>query len=281
MNFNLSVFVHILIYMKYNKMKNFRVSVRSKNTTCKPLRELTFPVKVIYRMGSQTPTSAITKQTNVIEINTPKACELSGNKILMKQRFTRSNIPTAPWFVVSPNDVNHQKVQHFLDKWKTIIIKHKHSSKGNGIYLITSLEDYLNILPVLQYPITSYIFERYYTYSKEYRIHVNKNGCFYATRKMLTYDAEVRWHRHASNTVWVLEDNELFNKPNNWEDIVTSCVNALKSLELDVAAFDVKVQTKENPKYIILESNSAPALGVHAISIYKQMITNYIYEKSV
>lgn len=263
-----------------NKYKFFPLSVRSKNQTCKALRELIFPVKVIYRMGSQTPTDKITKRKHIIEINTPNGCRLSNDKILMKKRFIHSNIPTAPWFLVSEKDTTHKKVKHYLQQWKTIIIKHKHSSKGNGIYLIKSLEDYINILPTLEYPISSYVFERYYTYSKEYRIHVTKNGCFYASRKMLIHDAQVRWHRHANNTVWILEDNELFNKPNNWDLIVQTCVNALKALELDVAAFDVKVQTKPiDPQFIILESNSAPALGVHAIEIYKQMLQNYIYEK--
>ena len=97
---------------------------------------------------------------------------------------------------------------------------------------------------------------------------------------MLKQDADVRWHRHENNSVWILENNELFNKPNNWDNIVEDCIKALKALHLDIAAFDIKVQTntQENPKYIILESNSAPALGTYGIQQYKQMLTSYINE---
>ena len=57
-------------------------------------------------------------------------------------------------------------------------------------------------------------------------------------------------------------------------------IKALKALHLDVAAFDVKVQTntQETPKYIILESNSAPALGEYGLEKYKTMLTTYINE---
>lgn len=257
--------------------KFYNLYLRTRNFSCKPLKQLLFPIRVIYRMGSTTPTNQITRFRNYIELNTAEACKLSGDKILMKKRFTRSNIPTAPWFTVNAADTNNQKVQHYLDKWGTIIIKHKHSSKGNGIYLIKSLDEYLQLN---LNNIENYIFEKYYTYSKEYRLHVTKEGCFYACRKMLKNDAQIRWHRHENNSVWILEDNPLFAKPTNWDEIVTACVNALKSLQLDIAAFDIKVQNDkhEYPKFIILESNSAPALGKYGLTTYKQQLTHIINE---
>ena len=54
----------------------------------------------------------------------------------------------------------------------------------------------------------------------------------------------------------------------------------LKALNLDIAAFDVKVQTNKYkyPKFIILESNSAPALGEYGLQKYKQLLTQYVNE---
>jgi len=241
--------------------------VRSKNTSCKDLRKIETPFRVIYRMGSSTPTSEILPRRKpnskkpLLEINSPESCILSNDKIKMKRRFTHAKLPTAEWFTQKCK--NRQQIGYWLSKWNSIIAKHKHSSKGNGIYLIKTIEDYDKLVEEVGYHIREYVFERYYTYSREYRLHVTKDGCFFANRKMLREDAEVRWHRHDSNSVWILESNELFNKPNNWDEIVESCVNALKSLGLDIAAFDVKVQKSdvENPKWIILESNSAPSLG--------------------
>ena len=261
--------------------------VRSKNKSCKDLRNVETPYRVIYRMGSSTPTNEILPRRKpnsrkpLLEINLPESCILSNDKIKMKRRFTHAKLPTAEWFTVKDVDSGKQKVTYWLTKWKSIIVKHKHSSKGNGIYLIENLENYDEFVQKAERPIREYVFERYYTYSREYRLHVTKEGCFFANRKMLKEDAEVRWHRHDSNSVWILEDNELFNRPNNWNEIVESCVSALKSLGLDIAAFDVKVQKSDvvNPKWIILESNSAPALGDVTREKYKEVLLKMIFKQ--
>lgn len=266
-----------------------KLIVRSKNTSCKSLREIETPYRVIYRMGSKTPTSEILTRRKpnskkpLLEINTPQSCILSNDKIKMKRRFTHAKLPTAEWFTVKDVESGKQKVAYWLTKWRRIIVKHKHSSKGNGIYLIETIRDYENFVQRKDNPIQEYVFERYYTYSREYRLHVTKDGCFFANRKMLREDADVRWHRHDSNSVWILEDNELFNKPDNWEEIVNSCVNALKSLGLDIAAFDIKVQKSdvENPKWIILESNSAPSLGDVTKEKYKTKLIEMINNNKI
>ena len=111
-------------------------------------------------------------------------------------------------------------------------------------------------------------------------MHITKNGCFLANRKMLKNNAKDRWHRHSSNSVWISEENPLFDKPSNWDKIVEACIKALKALELDIAAFDVKVQNSKHkdPKFIILESNSAPSLGERSIKKYTQELSRLIYE---
>lgn len=264
-----------------------KLIVRSKNVSCKDLKEIETHYRVIYRMGSSTPTSEILTRRKpnsrkpLLEINTPQSCVLSNDKIKMKRRFTHAKLPTAEWFTVKDVESGKQKVTYWLTKWRRIIAKHKHSSKGNGIYLIETIRDYENFVQRTEKPVTEYVFERYYTYSREYRLHVTKNGCFFTNRKMLREDADIRWHRHDNNSVWILEDNELFNRPNNWNEIVNSCVNALKSLGLDIAAFDVKVQKSdvENPKWIILESNSAPSLGDITKEKYKTKLIEMINSK--
>jgi glutathione synthase/RimK-type ligase-like ATP-grasp enzyme len=78
-----------------------------------------------------------------------------------------------------------------------------------------------------------------------------------------------RWRRHDDNSVWILETNEKFDKPVNWDDIVNESVKALNSVGLDIGAIDLKVQSRldkfgnvrKNPKFIILETNSAPSFG--------------------
>ena len=170
-----------------------------------------------------------------------------------------------------------------MSKWDTgIIAKRYNSSKGNGLFRITdedSLNDFLNGKNDLE--IKKWIFERFSTYTKEYRLHITKDGCFYACRKMLKNDAEVRWHRHDENSVWITEGNELFHKPSTWDAIVEDCVKALKSVGLDIAAFDIKVQSDNvrEPKHLILECNSAPGLGEIGLNKYREKLTELINKK--
>lgn len=259
---------------------SYRLQVRSRNNSCNALRGMPVPHRTILRLGSTTPTEDITHFKRVIEINKPEGCFLSSDKILMKKRFMHGKIKTAEWFMVNPKDREFKRVRHYFEKWGSpIIIKHKFSSKGNRIYLVHNMDEFKDFVSsVNNIKINDYVFERFYTYTREYRLHVTKEGCFYACRKMLRQDAEVRWHRHENNSVWILEENELFDRPKSWDDIVNECIRALKALGLDMCAFDIKVQSNErkNPRFIILESNSAPALGEIGIEKYKTQILKFI-----
>ena len=265
------------------RKKERHLIVRSRNTTCKALKELIVPRTTILRLGSTTPTEQITRRPNPVEINTAEACAISSDKILMKRAFDSHDIPSAEWKVYDKGEeITENKILDLFEAFDCrVIVKHKHSSKGDGIFYFTSAEDLGVWMAEHQDVIHNYVFERYYTYTREYRLHVTKHGCFYACRKMLKRDAEVRWHRHNTNSVWIVEENPLFDKPVNWDSIVDSCVSALDAIGLDIAAFDVKVQSNkhEEPKYIILESNSAPSLGERGIEKYKEILTRLINEQ--
>lgn len=265
--------------MRNTQRRVMHLRVRTRNTSCEPLKNLIVPKRTIYRMGSETPLEKITRRTDYLEINTPEGCKTSGDKILMKQKFIENNIPTAEYATINSDETREdfkERLHVLFADWKKVIIKHKHSSKGNGIYFADSIEA-LDEWLARNNP-ANHIFEKYYTYSKEYRLHVDDtDGCFYTCRKMLKNDAEVRWHRHENNSVWILEENELFDKPNNWDNIVEDCVRAIHAVGLNIGAVDIKVQThRDNPKYIILETNSAPALGEIGIEKYKEALINYI-----
>lgn len=264
--------------MRFNKIKHLRV--RSRNYSNAELKEIVVPITTIYRMGSITSTEEITKYKKYIEINTAEACKISSNKIEMKKRFVHANIRTPRFFMCKCKISLIDKCKYYLNNWNApIIAKRYNSSKGNGLFLIKTIDDaHSFIRDKSNDEVKKWIFERYSTYNREYRLHITKDGCFYACRKMLKNDADVRWHRHDNNSVWIVEENELFNKPNNWDDIIRGCVNALKSVGLDIAAFDIKVQGSnvEDPKYLILECNSAPGLGQIGVQKYKEQLTKII-----
>lgn len=236
------------------------VQIRSKNDTASSLRgQVVTRKRCVLRLGSNTPTEQIFPEgvrrgKEIVEINTVQACHNSGNKITMKQMFDAAGVVSAEWSQLNANDI--PQWEHF-----PAIIKHKNSSKGNGIFYIENVEALDTFIVNHHNNLADYIIEKFYNYVKEYRLHVTTDGCFYTCRKMLRDDATERWHRHDSNSVWILEENELFDKPSNWDVIVAECVKAMESVGLDISAIDIKVSKHAEPKFIILETNSAPSLG--------------------
>lgn len=263
------------------KAGNRWVKIRSKNETADPLRRA-IPANgknVILRLGSKTPTEEITDRPVGLEINSAEACVRSNNKIKMKEAFAENEVKTAEWLKVSELSYNGDNNEEEFSNWSCYpsIIKHIHSCRGEGIFYIEDVVDLFDFIEDHKNELDRYIIEKYYTYNKEYRLHVNENGCFYACRKMLKNDAEERWHRHDNNSIWILPENELFAKPLNWEDIVAESIKAMKSVGLDLCAVDVKVQSKkETPKFIILETNSGPSLGEVGVNKYIEELTNLI-----
>jgi len=193
----------------------------------------------------------------------------------MKQAFDRDTIQTARWI--------HKYIcsQAEFDAWFKydifpIVAKHTHGSRGTGNYLLKTIEEYNAWLNGKT--LANYIFEKFYDYSREYRLHVTQARCFYTCRKMLKSDTpeNKRWYRNDSNSTWILESNPAFDKPVNWDKIVEESVKALSSVGLDIGAIDVKVQSARNskgelrkePKFIILETNSAPSLKEQGLAKY-------------
>lgn len=261
---------------KVKKLTKFRTRVRSRHPSHNILREELplLPFRSIVRLGSTT--NLLNDNINA-ECNSIQGVKNSSNKYLMKKCFDKAMVKHTKWFTYG-NGVMHEVNSALKDNQKAIplkdlefpiVAKNIYGSRGKGNTLITSLEalkQWLNGKDT-----QNYIFEKFYSYTREYRLHITAEGCFYTCRKLLKNGTpeEKKWQRHDDNCVWIVEENPSFNKPVNWNAIVADCVKALKELKLDVAAFDVKVQSakdkkgknRENPEYILLESNSAPSFG--------------------
>lgn len=268
-------------------MKLFKPQIRTRNFTSDDLKANKtglgeFAMRCIVRFGSRTTTQeAFPKSFGkkpIVEINAPEACHNSGDKVIMKDLFWRNHVKTAEWMVLS-------RLSEMAWDIFPAIIKHKNSCKGNGIYLVESKEQLDQFITEHPNNLTSHIIEEYKNFPKEYRLHVTSEGCFYTCRKMLRSDATDRWHRHDSNSVWIMEENPQFEKPSNWEEVVSECVRALNAVGLDVGACDVKIQSEKNrrleftPDFIVMEINSAPSFGNVTIEKYREMLPKLINKK--
>ena len=246
-------------------MKQQLLKIRTKNHTASPLKGIIVSkIRTVFRLGSSTPTNEIfprgvARGEQILEINTAQSCHNSGNKILMKSLFLENNVKSAEWAILNQNGLTVDWIHY------PAIIKHKNSCKGKGIYYVENVAQLMDFMS--NNHAENYIIEKYYNYSKEYRLHVTRDGCFYTCRKMLKEDAGERWHRHDTNSVWIMDTNPLFERPSNWDDLVSGCVKALNAVGLTIGACDIKIQTEKGkradfvPDFIIMEINSAPSFG--------------------
>jgi len=284
--------------IKKKKITQFRIRLRTKNYTAEDLRDklyTTFHSKpVIVRLGSLTPVEGITSRTDVLEINKCEAIEISRNKREMKEAFTKAGVKTANWWTIKNNENilflplksgDNSKVenrQELKNLPYPVLSKSLFGQGGAGNTLHKdqkSLETWMK-----GKDLSNYIFEEYYNYAREYRLHVTQNGNFLSWRKLRKNDAKDRWYFNSDNCVWIGEENPLFDKPVNWEEIQQNAILACKSVGLDICAVDVRVQSakdedgnkRKSCDFIILETNSAPSLGEKGSEIYYNQILKII-----
>ena len=281
---------------KSKKISTFRPMILSRHPSHNCLRAKyknidLLPFKSVVRFGSTTEIEdTIANGGKRIEINTIQSIKNSASKLLMKQKFEEAHVKTAIWTTFS----NLESLRGWASEKFPIVAKAHYGSKGKGNTLIKTAQELDEWLKT--HSPSNYIYEKFINYGYEFRLHVTKQGCFYACRKALKADVpeDQKWRRHDDICVWFLEENENFNKPNSWEDIIDDCVSALNSIGADILSFDVKVQTPTNKDgeyrdyqdYILLECNSASSMdnGTDELSVcakkYIQEIRKVIIEKS-
>lgn len=251
------------------------------------------PFKSIIRLGSITDEpDTVSHGGRRVECNTIQGVKNSANKLLMKQCFSDAMVKTAEWYTSNGNETffrNNANIDgkiNIKDLSYPIISKSLYGSRGQGNVLHRTQEELKDWMQGKD--LKGYIFEKFYTYNREYRIHVTQGGCFYTCRKLLKNDApKDTWQRHDDVCTWILEENPSFKKPKNWNEIIKDCVNAQKALGLDICCFDVMIQgskdgkERTNPDWIICESASAPSFGDITAKKYIQEIPKILKEKFV
>lgn len=279
--------------MKKVKSKGFYLKLRSRHPSTSRLRlAIKMPVKAVYRHGSTTATD------DKYEINSIQSVLNSASKFRMKACFSSAGVKSAEWYKLSADNKRLQQIVYengterlidvtFENVSFPLVAKLNNGSRARGMVKIDSLE-HLKMFIQNRYN-NQYYFESFYNYNREYRLHVSRNGCFYTCRKLLKNEipGDKRWFRNDSNCNWIIEANESFDKPTNWDDIVAECVKALDSVGLDVGACDVRVQSSKDKdgrprkevNFIVIEINSAPSFGDITLEKYKEALPGILCSK--
>tara|TARA_R110000822_G_scaffold302649_2_gene426976 strand:+ start:25050 stop:25880 length:831 start_codon:yes stop_codon:yes gene_type:complete len=269
------------------RITRFRPQIRSRHGTHDVLRPKgampLFPIRTLIRFGSTTDLSNPGRYP--IQINSVDAIKNSSNKLLMKRCFKAGNVRTAVWYTYRNgrlyDEINERTVET-NDLVFPIIAKRHFGSRGQGNTKLNSLEDFNSY--IAKGSLNNTLFEKFYNYAREYRLHVTAEGCFYTCRKMMKRDTpeDNKWYKNDNNCVWILEERPDFDKPYNWNEVVKESVKALNSVGLDFGAIDLRIQSnkdQKNPAFIVVEINSAPSFGAKTGEKYKVMLTKMLHKK--
>lgn len=264
------------------KFSKFRPRVRTKNHTAASLRPRNkklslFSFRSVVRLGSVTENESIFTpyqlQKGIVEVNTTNAVRTSSNKLRMKEAFKTKDVAQAEWWTVD-------EFKNLKEIPYPVLAKKIRGSKARGMVKIENKEELDQFYK--NHSLSGYYFEKFYNFSREYRLHMSvASGEFMSWRKLRRSDEDQRWYFNNSNCNWVNPEHELFDKPKNWDKVIENCQKALESVGLDLGACDVRIQSnnKKDPKFIICEINSAPSLGDKGLEIYADEIENILKYK--
>lgn len=276
------------------------LSVRSRHPSIEPLRGTIFlSKKAVYRHGSTS------THESPYEVNSIKAVQTSSSKLEMKQAFDKGKVKHLPWFQLKDAKATDKGITDSKETFAyPFVVKSYFGSRGEGNHKISTLKEF-NDLKTSGKLSQGHIVEPFYTGTVEFRVHIANYGAIYSLRKLLKSDTpkEKRWIRNDDTCVWITEyvrkdangrflcftstPNPSFDKPNNWNEIVKECIKALEAVGGDLLAVDVKAQSNKDSKghrrgnvdFVILEVNSAPAMGEITAEIYKEHIPKILEAK--
>ena len=289
--FNLDKYTKYINTMLLSKKKDITVSIRSRHPSHKVFRNtLISKFKTLIRLGSTTPSTVKWD----IELNKIPAIQNSSNKLLMKQCFTRAGVKTPNWYTIAGNLAlrNGTETGVALDTLQfPIVAKHILGSRGTGNYKIDNVNDLVAFTNRRRAELTSFIFEEFVNYAKEYRIHVSTEGTFLMWRKLRRKDTpdNQKWFFNNENCNWVGVDNELFDVPTSIKAMQSECLKALNSVGLDFGACDIRTMSntnkdghrRDNVEFSIIEINSAPSMAERTSEAYIEEFMKLIQKRSV
>jgi glutathione synthase/RimK-type ligase-like ATP-grasp enzyme len=260
---------YLRVFSRHPSHRPFRNRIRVSEPTC-------------IRFGS------VTESNDAVQYNSPIAVRRSSDKLLMKIAWGDNEFTPRFAYMLEDDmwryrgeDITTEQLYENLRF--PILIKRQFRSRGQGMRKLDTIEDLQAQMPRIRRTFgtsNEYYIEQFHAYSKEYRIHLGPDRAFYSCRKALRTEAENRWYRNDSNSVWFTQFDANGNlkadflQPENWQQICDTCMDFKNEIGLDFGAVDLIVAN--DGRFKILEINSAPSFGEITLEKYIEELTRYV-----
>lgn len=247
------------------------IKVATYSNTCKSLESLlnskffNLNKNIVIRLGGTRNYSKYEYQ-----INTSTSVNNSCDKLATKQLFKLGKVSSLPYLesqkLLCFNEDMFNEIKRSWNCDKLLLKKNK-SSGGNGIIVISTLQELFDIIKVKKYK--GYI-EPYLNVTSEYRVHYSKwDKVFFTVKKIKKNPSDLIIDRDNHFNI------RTFLKPRKWAEILIECEKAANVLGLDICCFDV-LYNSENHVFFISEVNTGPELLRNTKNKYFETIVNYI-----
>jgi glutathione synthase/RimK-type ligase-like ATP-grasp enzyme len=180
------------------------------------------------------------------------------NKRVMRELFKEHDVPTPTLFNIG---YAHVEVMH--GRW--LIGRPDRHSKGRGLWLCKTLEDYEKALLGTRRKKAATHFMKYIEHDREYRVHIFLGKSIRISEKKYLDDTKKEY-----TTGKPLHDVRKVRK---------AAKQAVLALGLDFGAVDIITKGDDNQEVYVLEVNAAPGLGGSMPKLYAETFLNWYNQK--
>jgi hypothetical protein len=152
------------------------------------------------------------------------------------------------------------------------VVKGRIRSCGTKVFLVEDKKAFAEAVKNVK---NDFYIEPFFEATSEYRLHCTQEEVFFAVKK-IKRNAEDVMINHQNHF-----NKREFLKPRLWEHIKAECVKAMKTLNLDIACFDVLYSSKDNNnhQFVIAEANTNPEMLNNTFDAYKDAIIKVVNQK--
>lgn len=191
-----------------------------------------------------------------------KGSGFSADKRIMKFQFKLSDVKSPEWGLMS---------EQFVPKQYPIVVKHKNSMKGKGVWLIENEEELKKFIEEHKDKIKDHHWEKYYKIVNEFRVLVAGGHLVDIYYKKCRKDVDIKncKIKHNAQCIFKTKDHwmNMYEKYKaEIDELIAESIKAVNSCHLVISGVDAAIVKYQdgNISVAVFEVNSQPGLGLES-----------------